>query len=158
MNLYIEIKDGQPINHPAFEENLLQAFGSISSDWEPFVRIERPNLGVYQVMESEEPTYQKINDVWTDVWSFRDMTAEEKAAKQQEVKDSWATRDQASNWASWIFNEETCSYHPPIPRPTDRVVIWNGANNDWVDLPQKPNDGKTYKLDFYTSSWVEVTE
>ena len=158
MNLYIQIENAQPVNHPAFEDNLIEAFGSIPDYWEPFVRIENPVVNAYQILESTESTYQKVNGVWTDVWQLRDMTAEEKNAKQQAVKTAWANRPQSSNWSAWTFDEDTCAYHPPIPRPTDRIVIWSGANNDWVDLPQKPDDGKAYRLDFYTSSWVEITQ
>ena len=78
MNLYIETENGNPINHPAFEDNLLQAFGAIPAHWEPFNRVERPTLSIYQVLDSQESTYQKIDGVWTDVWSLRDMTSEEK--------------------------------------------------------------------------------
>ena len=158
MNLYIQIENGQPVNHPAFEDNLIEAFGSVPDHWELFVRIERPIPSVYQFFNSEEPTYQKVDGVWTDVWDIQNMTAEEKSAKQQTIKNLWAAQNQADNWSAWVFDEETCAYQPPIPRPTDKVVIWSGANNGWVDLPQRPNDGKNYKLDFYTSSWVEVTE
>ncbi|CAB4122500.1 hypothetical protein UFOVP35_25 [uncultured Caudovirales phage] len=159
MILYIEIENGLPKNHPAFEENLLQAFPAIPLTWEKFVRVERPiftNVG-YKVVVGDNPTYEKVDGVWTDVWALRDMTAEEKAAKQQKVKDRWAALPQRDNFSDWIFNEETVKYEPPIPRPTDREVIWSGANNGWVDRPQKPDDGKEYKIDFYTSTWVPVT-
>jgi hypothetical protein len=82
MNLYIEIENGQTKNHPAFEENLLQAFGAIPENWEPFVRVERPNNN-YQIVENDAPTYTKIDGVWTDVWQVRDMTDEEKAIREQ---------------------------------------------------------------------------
>lgn len=158
MNLYIQIENGQPVNHPAFENNLIEAFGKVPFNWETFVRIERPIPSAYQILENTESTYQKVDGVWTDIWVLRSMTAEEKDAKQQALKAAWANRPQASNWSAWVFDEDTCSYQPPIPRPTDREVVWSGANNGWVDLPQRPDDGKTYKFDFYTSSWVEVTE
>jgi hypothetical protein len=87
MNLYIEIENGVTKNHPALENNLIQAFGAIPAHWEPFIRVERPT-GIYQVLESNEVVYAKVNGVWTDVWAVRDMTAEEKTAKQQEVIDS----------------------------------------------------------------------
>lgn len=80
MRLYIQTKDGQPINHPAFEENLMQAFGEIPSDWEPFSRVERPVLGVYQLLENQEAVYAKVDGIWTDVWSVREMTAQERQA------------------------------------------------------------------------------
>jgi hypothetical protein len=159
MNLYIEIENGLPKNHPAYEENLLQAFPAIPLTWEKFVRVERPiftNVG-YKVVIDDNPTYEKVDGVWTDVWALRDMTAEEKVAKQQKVKNIWAALPQRDNFSAWIFNEETIKYEPPIPRPTDREVIWSGANNGWVDRPIKPDDGKEYTIDFYTSTWVLVT-
>lgn len=33
MNLFIQIKDGMPINYPAFEDNLIEAFGRVPDDW-----------------------------------------------------------------------------------------------------------------------------
>ena len=82
MNLFIQIENGQPINHPAFENNLLQAFGSIPNNWEKFIRVEQPIPGLYEVLEFNKPTYQKVGDVWTDVWSLRSMT-EDEIAKQK---------------------------------------------------------------------------
>ena len=164
MNLYIQVRDGQPISHPAFEENLFQAFGQIPSDWESFVRVERPSVGVYQVLEAGEPAYQKIGDAWMDVWPLREMTAEEKADKQQRCKDSFNARPQASNWSAWVFDETTCSMQPPIPRPApdknklDQGVrtFWCGAEGGWKDTPAYPQDGKNYSFDFFAWSWSEV--
>ena len=84
MNLFIEVKDGKPINHPAVEPNLLQVFGHIPSNWEPFNRIEKPGTEIYEVFVSEYPVYEKVNGVWSDVWHKRPMTDEEK--KQQNMK------------------------------------------------------------------------
>jgi hypothetical protein len=166
MNLYIEIENGVPKNHPAFENNLFEAFGEIPANWEKFVCVERPIPDEYELLESDVSAYQKINDTWTDVWLLRTMTAEEKVIKNQEKKQnainnykaSWAQLPQRDNFSAWVFNEETIKYEPPIPRPNDREVIWSGANNGWIDKPIKPNDGKEYTLDFYTSTWVEVTQ
>jgi hypothetical protein len=43
-------------------------------------------------MESETATYELIDGVWKDVWRKRDMTAEEKTAKQQGVITLFNTR------------------------------------------------------------------
>ena len=166
MNLYIKVENGQTIEHPTFEENLIEVFGEVSSQWEPFVRVEPPVLGEYEVFADPRVIYQKIDGVWTDVYQVIQMTAEEKVAKEQAnkqleidlYKKSWAALPQRDNFSAWTFNEETIKYEPPVPRPTDRDVIWSGANNGWVDKPQKPDDGKTYRIDFYTLSWVEVTQ
>lgn len=85
MNLYIQVENGVSINHPALEENLIHAFGSVPDNWEPFLRIERPMLQEYEVLESEEPTYEKIDGVWTDVWHIRDMTEEERSQRDEEI-------------------------------------------------------------------------
>jgi hypothetical protein len=164
MNLYIQVIAGQPVNHPAFQDNLVEAFGGIPNNWEPFVRVEKPNE-LYKVV-SDEPTYEKIDGVWTDVWSIRDMTAEEKAAYQQPIKDAWAVRPQAENWSAWTFDDATCQYVPPIPRPEpDQTkidagifTVWCGAENNWKDTPPRPQDGKQYKFDFLAWSWVELLE
>ena len=61
MNLYIETDNGATKNHPALEDNLMQAFGSIPDHWEPFVRVARPTLAVYEILDPPEPVYTKIN-------------------------------------------------------------------------------------------------
>ena len=158
MNLYIETENGVTKNHPAFEDNLIQAFGGIPDHWEPFTRVAAPTPGVYEIMDSNIPTYSKVDSVWTDVWTLRDMTVEEKSAKQQGVHDAWAAMPNASNFTAWIFNEDACEYQPPIPRPTDRPVFWQGSTNSWADLPPYPDDGKNYRLDHASASWVLIEE
>jgi hypothetical protein len=165
MNLYIETENGQTKNHPAFEYNLIQAFNSVPEHWEPFVRVEKPTPSVYQLVDAE-PTYQKINGVWTDVWNLRDMTAEEKLAKQQAVRDAFNNRPQAENWSAWVLDEATCIMEPPIPRPDPDVekmkagimTYWCGAENNWKDTPVRPTDGKQYNFDFLAWQWVEITQ
>ena len=159
MNLYIETENGVTKNHPAFEDNLLQAFGSIPAHWEPFVRVERPLLGIYEVMTADEPTYEKVEGVWTDVWHKRDMTAEEKTARQQQAITTFNSREQAENWSAWTFDEATCAMVPPIPRPpaVDNVLVfWCGADNNWKEAPARPVDDNQYKFDFLAWQWVQV--
>ena len=159
MNLYIEIKNDQPINHPAFEDNLIQAFGGIPNNWEPFIRVERPVPGVYEILESDTPAYKKVNGVWTDIWPLRAMTQEEIAAKQQSVRDEWATRRQAENWSTWFLDELTCTMVPPIPRPDPIAgvnIFWCGIENNWKQAPVRPSDGKQYQFDFFGWQWEEI--
>jgi hypothetical protein len=163
MNLYIETENGTFKNHPAFEDNLIQAFGSVPAHWEPFTRIERPIPDIYQVLESNESVYEKVNGVWTDVWTIREMTAEEKAALHQACRDAFNSRPQAENWSAWSLDEATCTMVPPIPRPAaDETKIaagimtfWCGADANWKDTPVRP-EGE-YKFDFLAWQWIEVT-
>jgi hypothetical protein len=162
MNLYIETENGQTKNHPAFEDNLIQAFGSIPAHWEPFTRVERPVPNLYQVLESDEATYDKVDGVWTDVWPLREMTTEEKTAKQQAVVTAFNAREQAENWSTWTLDEATCQMVPPIPRPEpdqakldQRIMtLWCGADNNWKDTPVRPEGD--YKFDFLAWQWVPL--
>ena len=162
MNLYIETENGVTKNHPAFEDNLIQAFGSVPSHWEAFTRVERPTLAVYEVFDSPELTYAKVDGVWADVWAVREMIVEEKLAKQQLVIDRFNDREQASNWSAWILDDATCTMIPPILRPEpDQTKLdagirtfWCGADANWKDTPVRP-EGEN-KFDFIAWQWVEV--
>jgi hypothetical protein len=164
MNLYIETENGVTKNHPAYEENLIEAFGAIPEHWETFVRVERPIPTVYQILDSQDSVYEKVNDVWTDVWPLRDMTAEEKATKQQNVRNFFNSRPQAENWSAWTLDEATCIMMPPIPRPTvDQTKLdagimtyWCGAESNWKDTPSRPVDNNQYEFDFFAWQWVQV--
>jgi hypothetical protein len=164
MNLYIETENGVIKNHPAFEDNLIQAFGSVPEHWVPFERVERPVLGIYEVMVSENPTYELVDGVYKDVWHKRDMTTEEKTALQQSVITAFNEREYASNWSAWTFDEATCMMVPPIPRPEPDqakldagiATVWCGADANWKDTPAKPVDENQYKFDFLAWQWVQV--
>jgi len=158
MNLYIEIENDTPKNHPAFEENILEAFGEIPSNWQPFVRVECPKPSVYQILDSNTPTYEKVDGVWKDVWALRNMSQEEIAAKQQSVKDIWKNSVRYSNFVDWIFDVDNCCYVAPIPYPTDgKNYVWLGTTSSWYEIPQYPDNGKSYKLEGDPPDWVEIT-
>jgi hypothetical protein len=165
MKLHIQVdENGNTVNHPAFEDNLIQAFNEVPSHWEPFVRVERPTPTIYQVLDSQEPTYQKVDGVWTDVWDLRDMTDEEKTAKQQATKDAWAALPDRDNFTAWTFDESTCTYKAPteMPDPSTwpegQIYRWQGSTNTWALAPVMPIDGKQYKWNFTTWVWEEVTK
>lgn len=135
MKLIIRIKDGKPFEHPIFEDNFKQAFPNIDiekmpADFALFTRIPQPELGPYEVYEGCE--YELKDGACRDKHIVRPMTSEEIAEKQERTKQAW----NAGGWVSWIFNEETCSFFPPIPCP---------------------EDGKMYKWDESVKNWVEVT-
>lgn len=36
---------------------------------------------------------------------------------------------------SWVLNEETCQWEPPIPYPTDGALYtWDEESTDWVEV------------------------
>ena len=135
MNLYIQLENGQPINHPILEDNLRHAFPEMDLNNLPenFARFERvlgPRIGVYEI--NEGATYEWVDGVVKDVHHIRPMTEEEQTAKQDAVKNDW----QRTGFPSWIFNEEQCRFDTPVPYP---------------------EDGKFYVCDEPTTNWVEHT-
>lgn len=164
MNLYIQIRDGKPFEHPIFEDNFKEAFphidvNNLPPEFAKFVRIEPPQLNRYETFDDPSVTYELIDDVWTDVFHVRPMTQEERAIVQKPFKDFWFKLPNRENFSAWIFDEELCEYAPPIPRPNDgKEYFWQGTTNSWVERPPKPDDGKVYKLDFASATWVEVPQ
>lgn len=109
MELFIQIRDGQPYEHPIFGDNFREAFPDIDTSNLPpeFARFERipiPDIGVYEIAEG--PVYQWVNGIVKDVWTVRPMTAEE---KQQKISEAMAE----PHPDGWIFNEQTCEWEQP---------------------------------------------
>ena len=138
MELYIRIKDGQPFEHPILGDNFRQAFPDIDTNNLPstfarFTRLPEPALGVYEVCDG--CTYEWEGDKITDVHHVRNMTTAEKTAKQDATKARWL----GNGYASWVFNEDTCSFDPPTPYPTDgNVYQWDEETTAWVEVA--PNE------------------
>ena len=135
MNLYIQIENGQPINHPIMEDNLRQAFpemdlNNLPETFARFERVPSPGVGIYEV--SEGTTYEWVDGIVKDVHHIRAMTLEERTAKQDAAKDEW---QQQGGFASWIFNEEMCYFEPPIPYPADgKIYVWAESTTSWVEF------------------------
>jgi hypothetical protein len=158
MKLYIQTENGQTVNHPALESNLIAAFGGVPDHWKPFVRVERPTLGVYEVLESEQPAYEFVDGVWTDVWSVRTIPDEEIAAKKQAVIDAWALIPNAFNFTAWVLDEAALRMVPPIPRPVEegKIFRWSGVDNNWKEAPARPEGEGQYVFDFTQWIWVSA--
>jgi len=86
MNLYIEIENGIPKNHPVTEENLIQLYESVENipeKFKPFVRhLQYVTCGPYQKPVN---TYEEHNSVWQDVWTATDLEGDELLARKQEI-------------------------------------------------------------------------
>lgn len=136
MRLFIRIKDGQPFEHPIMEDNFRLAFPDIDldnlpSEFAEFIRIGPPSyVGPYERYDGV--TYEWDGNKVKDFHHIYQFTEDEKIAKQNAVKQDWALN---SSFSSWVFNEELCTFEPPVPMPSD---------------------GKNYRWDETTSSWIEV--
>jgi hypothetical protein len=144
MELYIRIHNGQPKDHPILGDNFRQAFPEIDTDalpdhFAPFKRKPHPSVealggGPYQMLEV---TYVLDTDgvTWTDSFSLRDMTADEKAEKIAAYRNSGPT-----DWPSWTFNETLCLWQPPTPMPSDtsKTWAWDEPTLSWKDVTPPP--------------------
>jgi hypothetical protein len=141
--------------------HLIAAFESIPEDWQPFIRVECPKLGIYQILNSKESSYQFVESekCWMDIWDIRNMTDEEKSAKQQQVKNDWINRPFSHNFTAWVYDEESNLYKPPFLRPTDvpegQMYRWSGIDNNWKLTSTIPHDGKSYYFDFDKWQYIE---
>lgn len=137
MRLIIKVKDGEPFEHPMTEKNFKAAFPEVDIDNLPasfawFVRVV-PEVGMYEV--NEGCAYQWDGDVVKDVWNVRPMTPEEKQAKINATVAWWES--QPDRPLSWVFDEDTCAFIPPIPNPNDgKQYIWDENTQQWVLAPE----------------------
>lgn len=86
MELFIQMRNGQPYEHPIVGSNFREAFphidvNNLPPEFARFERIEQPTPGVFEVVEGV--TYQMVDGVVKDVWAVRDMTPLEKQLKTQ---------------------------------------------------------------------------
>jgi hypothetical protein len=131
MELFIRIKEGQPFEHPIFGDNFRQAFPEVDTanlppEFARFERVAAPAIGVYQVYEGV--TYELSSGICRDVHHVRDMTSEEMQEKQNSVRSAWSIYGHAS----WVFDEETCSFRSPVSYPTDgNPYVWDEDTVSW---------------------------
>lgn len=136
MELFIRLQNGQPFEHPILGDNFRQAFPHVDitnlpPEFARFTRVAAPVIGVYEVYEGV--TYERSEDGVIDVHHVRPMTAEEKTAKQDAAKAQWAE----NGYASWVFDEATCTFNPPVPMPQDgKPHRWDEATTSWVAVAQ----------------------
>jgi hypothetical protein len=148
MKLFIQVRDGEPHEHPVMEENMRQLFPEHDLETAPdgfakFTRIEKPT----SVYESFDTSYGHEgcgcayepdgDDGFKDVWKTIPMSAEEKAEKIAVTK-------QNSPYPSWIFVEETCTMNPPIDLPLDgKLYRWNEDTINWIEMTNGEENDNT---------------
>ncbi len=131
MELVIQIKYGQPFDHPIAVRNLLAVMPEIDINNLPpqfakFERVDFPKLNPYQRLGKS--TYEWVGGIVKDVHYIHEFTEAEKIEKQNAVKAAWNNK-----FPSWTFDETTCSFLPPVPYPTDgRYYKWNEKTLSWV--------------------------
>lgn len=160
MRLIVRVENESPVGGPILEDNFVVAFPNIDVDnlsegWAYFEKTEKPTfdqVGVYQVLENEPEIVLQENGTYKEVWTIRNMTDEEKLAKQNLIKELW-TNPVNARLTSWTFNEATCQYEAPVAMPADANEVeyqWVDATQEWV---AKPNDGQEYVFNHETEEW-----
>lgn len=136
MELFIQIRDGKPFEHPILGSNFREAFphldvNNLPPNFAKFERVDPPEYGVYETLRG--PSYEWIDGIIKDVWYVRPMTEQEILEKQEHVKLDWTQR----GYPSWIFDENTCSFVPPIPYPIDgKYYNWNESTLSWDEITE----------------------
>jgi len=132
MALFIQIKNGQAVNHPVYDFNLIQAFGHIPEGWAMFNRIAQPADLLSGPFQTAVNSYGLSSDnvTWEDKWTALNMLAEEQAALIAKVEAE-----------------------VPGPNVTlDRTTLL------WTPNTPKPTDGKNYYWNYQTGAWVVATD
>jgi hypothetical protein len=170
MRMFIRIVDGQPSGNPIIDENFREAFPDVDMNNLPegfaeFIRVEPPITGPFEVCEN--CTYEKVGDKYTDVHHVRPMTEGEKAAKIEQLK----TMKPGDNWR---WDEAKLIYLPPLIPTTGGPWRFDTQARGWVVATEppfpswvlrddgliyiapipRPQDGKRYRWDEPTLSWV----
>lgn len=102
--------------------------GEDGIDWEDFYGAVRTSYntaaGVYYNPETREPTPDQSK-------AFRKNYAGI-GYTYDKVRDAFIPPKPAD---SWILNEDTCCWDPPIPYPTDgNQYYWDEENINWIAL------------------------
>lgn len=136
MELFIQIRNGQPFEHPIFGDNFRHAFPDIDIDNLPpeFAKFERvPQNVMPDVFEVAEVRYEWFGNIVKDVWSIRSMTEQEKVDKIAQYRAN-------PPFASWTLDETTLIWSAPIPKPDDgKLYRWNEATQSWDVVVPPPN-------------------
>ena len=151
MELYIQIRDGQPFEHPIFGDNFREAFPHVDINNLPpeFARFERlPNPENATTFEVDEVHYAWVEGVVKDVWTVRPMTDEEKTQKLEQITEgvlatyegikklaqekfsSAPTETQKQAWAdylvqlsAWVLVDSTNPQFPAPPAITQEGAV-----------------------------------
>ena len=141
--------NGNPINLTYERQNLSESmridFDNLPSNIAPFELLEREEVGLFQVLVSQDEFYVKESDgVVRNRRNIRDMTAEEKAAKIEEGRN--AKHSEVPD--SWVYNETLCIWEPPTGYPADFSADkywWNETDQAWEESPLLTDaDGNQY--------------
>lgn len=132
-NLYIQVKNGMPYQHPVTESNLRMLYPDLDPDMPPegfekFIRNPTPEVGPFDVYEGTE--YLKIDGIYQDHHKITSMTSAQKQEKIRVMRETFPFAN------TWSLNETTGVWTPPKPAPNvdGRNFIWSDQQMDWIEI------------------------
>jgi hypothetical protein len=133
--LFIKVVDGQPVDNPVYESNLIQVYGYVPSEYQPFTRVQQNVIPtIYQNVDDE---YQNVNGQWQDVWVISEQTTEEKTVTTAKINADGVAQQQ-----SLIFSANTQIATLTSEGDTQGVETWQAylvTLNAWTMPPINPN-------------------
>lgn len=143
--LFIQIKDGEPHEHPILGGNFREAFPDVDPENLPadqfakFIRVQAPEIDTYEVADL---TYGWVDGVVKDIWTVRPMTEEEHADKFEQM--SLGVYGQRDNLITRC-NEMIIQVTEPIGNQAWRetlaaLIVWQLESLDPItpSLPRLP--------------------
>lgn len=136
-NFYLKVIDGQPVDNPYMESNLIQYYGAgnIPEEFKPFKRRTIKESGITSIRIDQKTVnrYELSDDgvTWEDVWVVMDLTPEELEEKKRILMESPPgpnlTLDDKLRWTT------------NIPRP-DGKYRWDYPTGQWVPFGPPPEN------------------
>jgi hypothetical protein len=133
--LFLKVVDGQPIDNPVYESNLIQVYGYVPPEYQPFTRVQQNVTPL--IYENVTDTYQAVNGQWQDVWVTSEQTPEQKVATTAQINANGVAQQQ-----NLITNANTKIAILTAEGDTQGVEVWNtylASLNAWVMPPINPN-------------------
>jgi hypothetical protein len=128
MNLYIQLENGEPINHPYYESNLRMVYPELDLETSPnyckFIRVNKPFCNWDEVVEG--PEYKIIDGICYDVWTVNKISDE----KRQEMLDKLAAENPYPSWTVDTINHDLI---PPVPQPEQGEWTWDESTLSWIE-------------------------
>jgi hypothetical protein len=90
--LYIKVIDGQAIDNPVYQSNLIQVYGYVPPEYQPFTRVQQNVTPL--IYQNVTDTYQDVDGQWQDVWVISEQTTEEKAATTAQINANGEAQQQ----------------------------------------------------------------
>jgi hypothetical protein len=144
MKCIIQIDEsGNPINHPVLLDNFIQSFPDldISGDtapqgwaWFTKINLNKNDLtaNIKQIIDRTY-VYNTETNAFEDNYFVRMQTDEE-------LVETYAAFEPYKPFPSWILDEDTLLYLPPVPKPdtpasNGMFYKWDESILNWIEKP-----------------------